>query len=132
MPRNISPAIVIAGLPGKNISTVSFKNIQLQHPGGGNPVFAEVSLDSLDKIPELANKYPEFSMFRELPAWAIFARHADHLIFNNVVFSCQKNDYRTPIVLDDVHDAQFISLKITQVGKKKKDFYLYKCNSISK
>ena len=131
MPRNISPAIVIAGLRGGNISTISFKNITLNHPGGGIPFFAKVSLDSLNKIPELSNKYPEFSMFRELPAWGIFARHAEHLIFDNVVFSCQKNDYRIPIVFDDVHDAKFVSLRIKQMGNKK-DFYLYKSSNISK
>jgi hypothetical protein len=53
------------------------------------------------------------------------------LIFDNVVFSCQKNDYRIPIVFDDVHDAKFVSLRIKQMGNKK-DFYLYKSSNISK
>src|SRR5206468_6487612 len=35
MPRNISPVIIIAGLPGSIIRNVSFKNIELKHPGGG-------------------------------------------------------------------------------------------------
>lgn len=130
MPRNISPAIVIAGLPGANISDISFKKITINHPGGGNPFFAKVPLDSLNKISELPKNYPEFSMFGELPAWAIFARHADRLQFDNMDLSCQKDDFRVPIVLDDVHDAQFGSLKIKKPGKKK-DFYLHKTNNIN-
>lgn len=129
MPRNISPLIVIAGLPGANISDISFRNIAVKYPGGGNPFFAKVSLDSLNKIPELPKNYPEFSMFGELPAWAIFARYADHLQFDKVDLSCQKDDYRVSIVLDDVHDAAFVSLKIKEHGKKK-DFYLHKTKNI--
>ena len=41
MPRNISPAIVIAGLPGYFINNVSFKNVIIKHPGGGNAFFAK-------------------------------------------------------------------------------------------
>ncbi|MBX6360744.1 MAG: glycoside hydrolase [Acidobacterium ailaaui] len=130
MPRNISPAIIIAGLSGSNISNISFKNITVQFPGGGNPFFAKVSLDSLSKIPELPKNYPEFSMFGELPAWGIFIRHADHLQFDHVNLFCQKNDYRNPVVLVDVQNTNFVSLKIKEQNKKK-EVYLYKSNNIS-
>jgi polygalacturonase len=119
MPRNISPAIIIAGLTGAPITNVSFSNIEIKHPGGGNPMFAKVLLDQLDSIPEKPAAYPEFSMFRELPAWGIFIRHAKDIQFNNLKLSCNKKDYRTAIVLDDVHHAQFMSTIIKNVGNKK-------------
>ena len=119
MPRNISPPIVIAGLPDAIISNVSFTNIIIKHPGGGNPQFAKVSLNELDKVPEISNSYPEFSKFLELPAWGIYIRHATNIQFNNLKLSCDKKDYRTAIVLDDVHHSRFISTTIKEADKKK-------------
>src|SRR5436190_15416691 len=68
MPRNISPAVVIAGLPDAMITNVIFNNIDVKHPGGGNSLFAKVSLSELNSVPEKSAAYSEFSMFRELPA----------------------------------------------------------------
>ena len=90
MPRNISPPIIIAGLPGSLIKNVSFTNIELKHPGGGNPQFAKISLNELDKVPEIPASYPEFSKFLELPAWGIYIRHASDIQFNNVKLFCDK------------------------------------------
>jgi hypothetical protein len=129
MPRNISP-VVIAGLPGVLISDVSLQNVTVRYPGGGNPLFAKLSLDSLDRVPERATAYPDFSMFRELPAWGAYIRHATGIQFRNVVLSCEKKDYRTAIVLDDVHQSQFISTQIKGPGKKK-DFYQHKSSEIT-
>ena len=129
MPRNISPAIIIAGLPGVMITDVSIKNIELKHPGGGNPLFAKVSLDALDSVPEKPAAYPEFSMFRELPAWGIYIRHARNVQFSNVNLLCRKKDYRTAIVLDDVHHSNFTSFDIKEPGNKK-PFYQYHSTEI--
>ena len=118
MPRNISP-IVIAGLPGQYITDVSFSNIEVKYPGGGNEMFANAALDKLDSIPEYPTHYPDFSMFRELPAWGIYIRHAKNLQFSNIVLSCDKKDYRVPIVLDDVHAAKFSSVTAKQPNAKK-------------
>lgn len=118
MPRNISP-IVIAGLPGQYIDDVTLTNIEIKYPGGGNALFANAPLDRLDSIPEIPAKYPDFSMFKELPAWGIYIRHAKNIQFSNVRLNCEKKDYRMPVVLDDVQGAQFTSLQIQQPGPKK-------------
>jgi hypothetical protein len=129
MPRNISPTVVIAGLPGAIITNVSLNNIQLKHPGGGNPNFAKILLNELDSVPEKPSAYPEFSMFHELPAWGIYIRHAKDIQINNLVLTCEKKDYRTAIVLDDVHHSQFSSMKIKEPGNKK-PFYQYRSSEI--
>jgi len=129
MPRNISPPIVIAGLPGNTIKNVSFQNIEIKHPGGGNPQFAKVSLNELDKVPEIPASYPEFSKFVELPAWGVYIRHASDIKFNNVKLFCGKKDYRTAIVLDDVHHSEFLSTNITEPGKKNA-FYQHRSSEI--
>ena len=119
MPRNISPAIVITGLPGSLITNVSLNNIQIKHPGGGNAKFANVSLTELDSVPENAAAYPEFSMFRELPAWGMYIRHAEDIRTSDVDLSCIRKDYRTPIILDDVHHSQFGSVNVKKPGSSK-------------
>ncbi len=129
MPRNISPAVIIAGLPGVMIRDITMKNIVLRHPGGGNPLFAKVSLNELDSIPEKPAAYPEFSMFRELPAWGIYIRHAREVKFSDISLLCSKKDYRTAVVMDDVQNSEFISMDIKEPGGKK-GFYLYRSNGI--
>ena len=119
MPRNISPPIIIAGLPGAPITNVTFNNIELKHPGGGNPLFAKILLNELDSVPEKPAAYPEFSMFRELPAWGVYIRHGKDIQFTNLKLSCNKKDYRTAIVLDDVHQSRFVSTTIKEPEKKK-------------
>jgi hypothetical protein len=54
-----------------------------------------------------------------LPAWGIYIRHAKEIHFNGLKLSCNKNDYRTAIVLDDVHRSQFVSTTIKETEKKK-------------
>jgi polygalacturonase len=117
-PRNISPAIIIVGLADALISDIIFKNIQITHPGGGKPEYANVPLDQLKSIPELPAKYPEFSMFKELPSWGIFARHATGIQFSNITLICQRKDFRMPVVLDDIRNATFNELRISQEGMK--------------
>jgi len=40
-------------------------------------------------------------------------------VFTNIKLTCNKKDYRTAIVLDDVHDSKFISTTINEPAKKK-------------
>jgi hypothetical protein len=122
MPRNISPSS-IAGMPGVPIENVRLRNIEIHYPGGGNPSFARVGLDELEKVPELEANYPEFSMFKELPAWGFYIRHAKDIIFENVTLVCGKKDYRTAIVLDDVQGATFSGLKVTEPGPRKEPLF---------
>lgn len=130
LPRNVSPAIIITGLPDKKITNVTLRNVQVKHPGGGDPFFAKVSLDKLDSIPELPAQYPDYSMFKELPAWGVFIRHAEGIKFSNISFAAEKKDYRLPIVLDDVHKSVFTSIKASQPGLKK-TFYMQKSTDVA-
>ncbi len=122
LPRNISPASIV-GMPDVAIENVRLKNVEIRYPGGGNPKYAKIGLDELEKVPELANSYPEFSMFKELPAWGFYIRHAKGITFENVNLICEKQDYRTGVVLDDVHGANFINLKIIEPEAGKEPIY---------
>jgi hypothetical protein len=137
MPRNISP-IVITGLPGALVSGVSLENVEVKYPGGGNPLFARVGsgtapgamAGTLDSVPERPAAYQDFSMFRELPAWGMYVRHAQKIACKGVSLTAEKKDYRTAIVLDDVHGSQFSSVHIKEPGKKE-PIYQYKSTEIA-
>lgn len=134
MPRNLTPAIVIAGLPDAPVSDVLLENIVIRFAGGGNPRFASITPDALDKVPEKANAYPDFSMFGELPAWGAYIRHAKKIACRNLHLDCEKKDYRIAIVLDDVHQSQFVSTALKETGQavqRKKDFYMYRSSEIT-
>ena len=105
--------------------------MEIHYPGGGNPQYAKVGLDELDKVPELAANYPEFSMFKELPAWGFYIRHAEGVDFENVTLTCEKADYRTAVVLDDVHNATFKSLKVEEPGKRKEPVFSWKSEKVT-
>jgi len=75
--------------------------------------------------------YPEFSMFKELPAWGFYVRHARGIVFENVKLICDRKDYRTAIVLDDVKGADFKALKVIEPDKKKEVIYSYRSDGIT-
>jgi polygalacturonase len=129
LPRNISPSSIV-GMPDAMIENISLKNIEIHYPGGGNPNYARVGLDELDKVPELTANYPEFSMFKELPAWGFYIRHAKDITFENVRLICEKEDYRTAVVLDDVHKAFFRGLQVSEPGDKKVSVFSYRSTEI--
>jgi len=117
-PRNISPSSIV-GLPGAPVEDITLKNIEIHHPGGGDPNFARVGLDELDKVPELPSNYPEFSMFKELPAWGFYLRHVKNIRLENIRLVAEKKDYRPAIVMDDVEGARIIGLEVKEPGPKK-------------
>jgi len=129
MPRNISPAS-IAGMPDARIQHVTLKNIEIHYPGGGDPSFAGVRLDELNKVPEMASSYPEFSMFKELPAWGFYIRHAGNITFDHVTLICDRKDYRTAVVMDDVSGATFSALKVSEPSGDKKPLFTRNCSGV--
>jgi len=133
LPRNISP-VGICGIPGYRIQNVNLENIEIVYPGGGNPYYAYRGTSSaeLDSIPEMITSYPEFSQFKELPAWAFYIRHADGIHFKNIKITALKSDYRPAIVMDDVNGATLDKVKFIEPNSKgKKQVITSKSKNIS-
>lgn len=105
----------IAGLPGHPVKNVILENIKIVYHGDASKEIANVSLDSLTKIPENPHDYPEFSMFGELPAWGFYTRHAEGVTFKNVTLGCPGNDFRAAAVFHDVDGLSINGLKIPQI-----------------
>lgn len=129
-PRNVLPCSIV-GLPGNNVRNVTLENVDIRFPGGGNTEYAHVTLKELDNVPEMPKAYPEFSQFKELPAWGFYIRHAENIVFKNVTLSASEKDYRPAIVLDDVHDSDFKGVKATS-PKLKAKVYAKRSSGIKK
>jgi len=132
LPRNVSPSS-IAGLPDNFITDVKLKNITIVYPGGANPYYAkrEATPEGLATIPEMEKSYPEFSQFRELPAWAFFIRHAKNITLENIKVTAEKSDYRPAIVIDNAEKVSLNKVTITEPdAEKKKQVYSNRSNGV--
>lgn len=86
----------ITGLPGHPIEDVLLSNLTFTFEGGGDPKRTRMV------VPELPQKYPECTMFGELPAYGFYVRHAKGIRFSNVRLRTAERDGRHAMVLDDV------------------------------
>ena len=131
LPRNVSPAVICCGIPDVKIENVLLENIEITVPGAGNPLYAYRGTDaeSLDGIPEMIDYYPEFSQWKELPAWGVFLRHMDGITMRNVSFKAEAADYRPALVADDVKDLSLEGVTYDEAGATAKEQeVLYKSN----
>ncbi|MEX8548450.1 MAG: glycoside hydrolase family 28 protein [Mucilaginibacter sp.] len=121
-PLKNMPGVVIAGMPDQIITNVKLKNIVIKSPGGADKALAKVSIDNIKDIPEKPNSYPEYNMFGELPAWGVFIRHARDIQIEGLFITAAKADFRTAIVLDDVHHSAFKKLTVKEPESKKTSY----------
>ncbi|HLI94291.1 MAG TPA: glycosyl hydrolase family 28 protein [Puia sp.] len=117
-PRNISP-VVLAGLPGAFLQDIQLEDVTVRYPGGGKPFTVGRDPARSDSVPELPANYPEFSMFRELPAWGLYIRHARGIRIRNLRLYCAAKDYRKAIVVDDVKGATWEATVVSEPGNTK-------------
>ncbi len=113
LPRNVLPSIIY-GNPDIKIENVRLENIEIVYPGHADPEYAYrgSSKEELDAIPEMETSYPEFSNWKELPAWGFYIRHADGIVFDNVKITVDGEDYRPAIVTDDVNGLRLRNVEI--------------------
>lgn len=110
-PHNVFPAS-ITGLPGHPVENVTLENIKIEYEGGASKQVAQFGLDSLNKLPENAGDYPEFSMFGEMPCWGLYVRHAAGVNLKNIKLEYKKEDFRPAIIFDDVRKLNLQSVSI--------------------
>ena len=97
----------ICGIPENRIENVLLEDINITFPGRATRGMAYVPLWRAHDVPEQIAKYPEFSMFGELPAWGFYVRHADGIVFRRVTLSLSENDFRPAFVLEDATNILF-------------------------
>jgi hypothetical protein len=102
----------IYGIPGYPVSDVTLENIEITYTLKSRMAVANMNVDSLHRIPEAIRDYPEFSMFRELPAWGFYVRHATGITFKNVKLNYTGEEFRTACIFDDVKGLKLEKVKI--------------------
>jgi hypothetical protein len=78
----------------------------------------------------MTDSYPEFSNWKELPAWGLYVRHASNLTLENVTLKAKEKDYRPAIVFDDVKGAT-LSGVIYDVPGKRRNFIQHQSTRIT-
>ena len=92
----------ICGIPGNCIEHITLQDIKIIYPGRATKGMAYIPLWRKHDVPEQIGKYPEFTMFGELPAWGFYLRHVRDITFKNVQLSVADDEFRPAIVEEDV------------------------------
>jgi polygalacturonase len=99
---------MIAGLQDHPIEDLKISDVYLQQVGGAGAEMAAL------QPAEGADKYPEPTMFGDLPATGLYARHVRNLELTNVEIATQSPDARPAFHLDDVNGADLFRIKFPQ------------------
>lgn len=102
----IKSCISITGTPKTKPRGITFSNVDVTFPGGGTAQEA-----ARRQVPDLERDYPECFIFGILPAYGLYAHHAQDITLNNVRFRLEGEDLRPAIVCDDVQDLELAGLK---------------------
>ena len=119
---------LLSGVPGHMIEDVKISDVYLQQVGGANQAMAAL------RPPEKADAYPEPTMFGDLPACGLFARHVRNLELSNVEIATEAADARAAVWLEDVDGADLFRLRLPRerrdamfVLKDVQDFRVFGC-----
>ena len=107
-------------------------SIEIVYPGGGNPHYAYrgTKPEELDSIPVMKDSYPEFSQFKELPAWGFYVRYADGITFENVHLTASENDYRPAVVIQESSNIQMKTVEFSEPGQNEKQIHTYRSSDV--
>lgn len=97
-------AATLAGLDGHPITDVALADIRLSYAGGGT------AADAARTVPDVADAYPEPSMFGVTPAWGLFARHVRGLDVTNLAMETVTPDARPPVLLVDAEAPRLLRI----------------------
>jgi polygalacturonase len=119
---------IIAGIPRYPVEDIKISDVYLHQAGAAGADMAAI------QPPENAEKYPEPTMFGDLPATGVFARHARNIEFSNVEIATESADARPAFCFDDVDGLDLFRIKFPQRAqssqirlKRVSDFRVFGC-----
>ncbi len=124
LPYNLIPSSIV-GIPGYPVEDITLENIDITYGGRADKNIAFISPENITKIPENKDRYPEFSMWGELPSWGFYLRHAQGISMKNITMSFREDDFRPAIVMDDVSSSTISEVRIPSV----KDMPMFHLNN---
>jgi polygalacturonase len=119
---------IIAGITDHPIEDLKISDVYLQQVGGAGAEMAAI------QPPENADKYPEPTMFGDLPATGLFVRHVKNLECSNIEVATENADARPAFDFDEVDGADLFRIKFPQRSQSGQfrlrnvsDFRLFGC-----
>jgi polygalacturonase len=103
-------AATIAGLPGYPIEDVSLTDVRLTYRGG------RVAESAARRPRDLADAYPEPSMFGPTPAYGLWARHVVGLSLDGVEITATLPDGRPPLLLQNVDGVRLNRVQLARAA----------------
>lgn len=103
----------ITGISDGKIDGITLSNSRFICTGGVNEDLSN------KKVEELADLYPESSMFGILPAYGLYIRHVDNINLSDISFELATPDSRPAIICDDVNGGSIRNISL--VGAKKEN-----------
>jgi polygalacturonase len=100
----------ISGMPGYVIEDLKISDVFFHQVGGGDSDLAT------RQPPELETRYPEPSMFGDLPATGLFVRHVRNLEVSNLEVMTATADARPAFWLMDVDGVDFFRVKVPRMS----------------
>jgi polygalacturonase len=94
----------ITGLPGIPVRGVTLRNVQLGTAEAGTVAMAA------QRVEELPEHYPEAVMFEHLPAYGVYVRHAEEVLFDQVRTTAELADERPALICEDVQGLELNGL----------------------
>lgn len=114
--RGIDPRFpaAFAGLAARPIESIVMRDVHLVY--GEAAKAREILPEPAETVPELADAYPEPSMFGILPAWALWVRHVERLTVDKFHAETIIHEARAPIRLENVAFPSFSRTPLRQNG----------------
>ncbi len=86
----------LSGIPGAPLENIRLSDIDIRYRDAGE------LLEIRNPVPEQEKEYPEFAMFGDLPAYALWARHVNGLQVRNFKAVPRTGNRRAKFVWNDV------------------------------
>lgn len=99
----------ITGVPGAKVENISLANIRIVNQGG---VKAGEYIEEYSKVKEDEKGYPQPTVWRNLPSYGFFIRHAKNVSLSNVMLGSLKPDPRAPVIAVDVDGLYIHDLRL--------------------
>jgi hypothetical protein len=97
----------ITGIPDHPVENITLSNIQIFTCGG-------VEEEQYNKeVEEAITKYPQPTVWKELPAYGLYIRHAQGFSIDNAVFGVKEKDARVPLVAEDVKELRVTRTRLS-------------------
>jgi len=97
----------ITGIPGHPVGRIALSGFRVTALGGGS---AELVSHA---VPQFERRYPDATMFPDLPAYGLYCRHVSALSLDGIDLRVERPDGRPAVMFDDSCETDVSSVRAT-------------------